>query len=141
MPERRFMPSFRSFSCQQGVIWWWWRLAVYLQISFVRKEREKKEKKNKQLKHLEPLSSWFLFPFHVVIVVVIIVVFAVESALVMVPVAVVVVEWIRLRWEGTPVSDFRVTKLPLTSFETPSIEPELPPKDHLPKHGTPAFQK
>jgi hypothetical protein len=37
------------------------------------------------------------------------------------------------------VSDFRVTKLPLTlvtSFETPSIEPELPPKDHLPKHGT-----
>ena len=24
----------------------------------------------------------------------------------------------------------------VTSFETPSMEPELPPKDHLPKHGT-----
>ena len=35
------------------------------------------------------------------------------------------------------MSDF--AKLPLTlvtSFETPSMEPELPPKDHLPKHGT-----
>ena len=49
----------------------------------------KKRKKNIQLKHLEPLSSWFLFPFHVVVVVV----FAVESALVMVPVA---IEWIEV---------------------------------------------
>ena len=32
----------------------------------------------------------------------------------------------------------------VTSFETPSKEPEEPellPKHHLPKHGTPAFQK
>ena len=73
-------------------------------------KKGKKRKKNIQRKYFErlfePLSSWFLFPFHVIVVVVIIVVFAVESALVMVPVAVVVVEWIRLRWEGTPVSDF-----------------------------------
>ena len=29
----------------------------------------------------------------------------------------------------------------VTSFETPNMEPELPPKHHLPKHGRPAFPK
>src|SRR6266446_4281755 len=33
-------------------------------------------------------------------------------------------------------SQFSDAGLPwVTSFETPSIEPELPPKHHLPKHG------
>ena len=43
-----------------------------------------------------------------------------------------------------PSPSHAATAFKLTSFETPSKEPEKPellPKHHLPKHGTPAFQK